>query len=144
MKLEDLKRQWEEDSTIGPDLFNESLNVPKLHSKWLNFLTDLRAFYKNGEIKLFEVQRRKLRYYKGEMTQEEIDELGWKQYQGTRPLRAELEELIRTDPDVMKIQLRMDQYQISIDFCQEVLKMVHSRQWTIKNSIDWQRFQAGV
>jgi hypothetical protein len=144
MTLDEMKAMWEEDSVIGTDLFTASLNIPKLHSKWLGFLTDLKAYRKNGEIKLFEVQRRKLRYYKGEMSQAEIDELGWKQYQGSRPLRAELEQLIATDPDVVKIQMRLDQYQISIDFAQEVLKMVHALQWTIKNAISWQQFQAGV
>ena len=143
MKLDEFKVMWEQDAVVGHDLSKESLNIPILHSKWLNFLTDLKAYQKSGEFKLFEEQRRKMRYYKGEMTQTEIDMLGWKQWQGARPLRAELEELIKTDPDVVKIQMRLDQYQISIDFVNEVLKMIKDRQWHIRSAIDWQRFMSG-
>lgn len=144
MKLDELKVMWQEDAPIGPDLAAESLNIFVLHSKWLGFLTDYKMYHKAAEVKLYEVGRKKVRYYKGEMNQEELDANGWKQYQGARPLKAELDDLLQSDPDVMKVQMKVDHYKMCIDFCTEVMKAIGQKNWNIKNAIEWNKFQAGA
>lgn len=144
MKLDEIKAMWEEDSVIGTDLSAESLRIFPLHSKWLGILMDLKAAHKNAEMKLYDIQRRKFRYYKGEMTSDELERYGWKQFQGAKPLRAELEDLIRSDEDVKLVQARVDYFQIEIDTVNEIMKSINGRQWTLKNAIQWQMFQAGA
>jgi hypothetical protein len=144
MTFDELKDMWQADSVIGKDLSDEALSTPALHAKYLSLLMDLKAFRKNAEMALYEIQRSKVRYYKGEMSAAELEEAGWKQYQGTKPLRSDLEELIKTDPEVVKKQNKVDYLTIQIDFLTEVLKMINNRQWLIRSSIDWQKFQAGV
>ena len=144
MKIDDIKEMWAEDSVIGPDLSAESLRIFPLHSKWLGILMDLKATHKNAEMKLYDIQRKKVRYYKGEMTSDELETYGWKQYQGAKPLRADLEDLVRSDEDVMRVQARVDYYQIEIDTVKEIMASINGRQWNIKNAISWAMFQAGA
>ena len=41
--LDDIKSQWAEDSKIEQDLLDEeSIKIPQLHSKYLNYLSDVR------------------------------------------------------------------------------------------------------
>lgn len=41
--LDDIKSQWVEDSKIEQDLLDEeSIKIPQLHSKYLNYLSDVR------------------------------------------------------------------------------------------------------
>jgi hypothetical protein len=144
MKIDDIKAMWAEDSEIGHDLSAESLRIFALHSKWLSILMDLKASLKNAEMRLYDVQRKKVRFYKGEMSLDELESNGWKQYQGAKPLRADLEDLIKTDPDVVKVQNRVDYVQIQVDAANEIMKSISGRQWVIRNAIDFQKFQAGV
>lgn len=144
MTLDELKEMWSEDCVIGSDLSKEALSTPAIHAKYLSILMDTKAMRKNAEMKLYDIQRKKVRYYKGEMTADELEQAGWDQYQGTKPLRAELESLVTTDPDVVARQNRVDYAQILLDSINEIIKSINGRQWLIRSAIDWQRFQAGV
>ena len=44
IQLDDIKAQWADDSRIDNDLLdNESTKIPQLHSKYLNYLSDVRC-----------------------------------------------------------------------------------------------------
>jgi hypothetical protein len=73
MKIDDIKVMWAEDSELSPDLSAESLRIFPLHSKWLAILMDLKASLKNAEMRLYDIQRKKVRYYKGEMSLDELE-----------------------------------------------------------------------
>ena len=66
IQLDDIKAQWADDSRIDNDLLdNESTKIPQLHSKYLNYLSDVRCLKirKEQEYKL--LIREKFEYYTG-------------------------------------------------------------------------------
>jgi len=83
------------------------------------------------------------RYYNGLMDQEELKELGRPQYQYKTPLKTELERLLESDQIVLDIKQRYYYYTILAEYCEDVLKAIRDRGFSIRTAVDWQRFVAG-
>ena len=64
--LDDIKSQWAEDSKLDNDLLdNESTKIPQLHSKYLNYLSDVRLITIRKEQEYKTLIREKFEYYTG-------------------------------------------------------------------------------
>ena len=64
--LDDIKSQWAEDSKLDNDLLdNESTKIPQLHSKYLNYLSDVRLIKIRKEQEYKTLIREKFEYYTG-------------------------------------------------------------------------------
>ena len=73
MTLAELQDLWKIDCQINvTDLGNEAANVPKLHAKYLQLLTSVRLKLRKVEVEYFQLRRAKEKYYRGEMTKEEL------------------------------------------------------------------------
>jgi hypothetical protein len=77
------------------------------------------------------------------MSREELSELGWNQWQGNKPIKSEMDEFLKGDVDLMKIQSRIDYLKIMIETLESIMTEIRNRAWTIKNSIAWKQFLAG-
>ena len=51
---------------------------------------------------------------------------------------------LSADEKLSKAKLKIDYYNMMIEYLEDVLKMIHARGYQIKNSIDFLRFQAGM
>ena len=51
---------------------------------------------------------------------------------------------IDADEDVRKLQYKIDYIEQVIFFLDGVLKQITSRNYQIKNAIEWERFQSGM
>ena len=88
MKLSDLQAQWEKDSPIDEmNLGGESTKIPILHARYLNLLTSTKLNLRKAESEYYNMRRKKFRYYRGEMSRSELEDEGWSQWQGTKPLK---------------------------------------------------------
>lgn len=144
MNLEELIEDWESDSTIDSTILDhESLKQPKLHSKWVTRLTKNKVKCFKIEKELAEAKSMLTRYYNGLMDQEELKELGRPQYQYKTPLKTELERLLESDQIVLDIKQRYYYYTILAEYCEDVLKAIRDRGFSIRTAVDWQRFVAG-
>ena len=75
MKLSELQDSWTEDCKINEmDLGKESARTPNLHAKYLNYLTSTRINLRKAESDYFNLRRLKYKYYRGELTKEELAE----------------------------------------------------------------------
>jgi hypothetical protein len=145
MKLSDLQLQWEEDSRIDElNLGKESTRVPTLHAKYLNFLGKSKLALRKAESDYFNTRRLKYKYYRGEMTREELEETGWVQFQGNKPLKNEMDEFIATDTELITLQDRLEYHKTVLTMLENILKSIHSRTWDIKNGIEWTKFTNGM
>ena len=102
MKLSDLQESWAEDCKINEmNLGHESARTPNLHAKYLNYLSSTRLNLRKAESDYLNCRRKKYRYYRGEMSQAELTDEGWEQWQGNKPLKNEMDEFLTVDYDLV-------------------------------------------
>jgi hypothetical protein len=145
VKLDDLKAAWAADCVIDSNKLDESsIRTANLHQKYLDILTDYK-------LKIFKLDKDYLtmkglrsKYYLGQLTKAELEEYGWDQYQYKTPLKTELERLLQTDDYLLTILDKQSYYKFCFEYCEEVLKALRERNWQIRNTIEWIKFQAGA
>lgn len=145
MKLADIHEMWESDSKIDShNLSEESLKIPRIHSKYLNILSSQKLSRRKTESDYLRLRRNKQRYYKGEMSKEELNELNWSQYLGPKLLKTEIENQIESDDDVIRLIDRLEYIDTMIFTLESIIKSINSRSFDIRNAIEWQKFQVGI
>lgn len=145
MKLSDLQQSWAEDCKIDElNLGKESARTPNLHAKYLNFLTSTRLNLRKAESEYFNLRRLKYKYYRGELTQEELADTGWLQWQGNKPLKNEMDEFLQCDKDLIELQDKIEYFKTVLYQLEQVIRSLNSRTWDIKNCIEWNKFTSGM
>lgn len=143
MTLDEIFQEWEKDSDIDiSNLQNESLKIPKLHHKYYRIFSNEKLVLKKMEYDMTELKRLKQDYYSGVMDYDTLKELGWSP-NPLKILRGDLQHYIQSDKDVIQRNLKISVQQEKVDLLTDIIKMIHNRNFTIKSSIDFQRFQSG-
>jgi hypothetical protein len=145
MKLTELQDTWEQDCKINElNLGQESLKTPNLHAKYLNMLSSARLNLRKAESSYLNCRRLKYRYYRGEMTQAELEQEGWDQWQGNKPLKNEMDEFLTVDSDLVSLQDKVEYFKTVLYQLEQIIRSINSRGWDIKNAIEWQKFTNGM
>lgn len=145
MKLSDIRSEWTKDSVIDElNLGKESLRVPTLHAKYLNLLSGIKLQLRKAESDYLNTRRLKYRYYRGEMTKEELSVLEWQQFQGNKPLKNEMDEFLECDKDLIELQDKAEYFRITIYTLEQILRSLNSRTWDIKTAVEYMRFTNGM
>lgn len=145
MKLTELQEMWSEDCRINElNLGHESTRTPVLHSKYLNLLSSTRLNLRKAESDYLNMRRMKYRYYRGEMTREELDDTGWEQWQGNKPLKNEMDEFLQVDSELVKLSDKVEYYKTILYQLEQIIRSLNSRTWDIKNAIEWSKFTNGM
>ena len=145
MKLSDLQESWAEDCKIDEmNLGRESARTPNLHAKYLNFLTSTKLNLRKSESDYFNIRRLKYRYYRGELTQEELADNGWMQWQGNKPLKNEMDEFLQCDKELIELQDKIEYFKTVLYQLEQIIRSLNSRTWDIKNCIEWNKFTNGM
>ena len=145
MKLSDLQDSWSEDCKINEmELGKESARTPNLHAKYLNYLSSTRINLRKAESDYYNIRRLKYRYYRGELTQAELEENNWDQYQGNKPLKNEMDEFLICDAELLKLQDKVEYFKTVSYQLEQIIRSLNSRTWDIKNCIEWNKFTNGM
>lgn len=145
MKLSDLQEEWVRDAPInGTDLGREATRVPVLHAKYLAFLSKVKLQLRKAESDYLNTRRLKYKYYRGELTREELEEKNWAQYQGNKPLKNEMEELLQCDQDLVELIDKVEYYKTVIFTLEQIIRSLNSRTYDIKSAIEWTKFTNGM
>jgi len=143
--LNELQEMWKEDCKIDElNLGQESTRIPELHSKYLNHLTTLRLQCRRAQSDLFSMRRLKWKYYRGELDQKELNDLGWDQYLGNAPLNNQMNDFLDTYEDVIKLTDKLEYLNTCMSLCEGAMKSINSRSFDIKNAIEWTKFTNGL
>jgi|TARA_Y100000022_G_C13053243_1_gene285361 hypothetical protein len=138
--LDDIKSQWAEDSKIEQDLLDEeSIKIPQLHSKYLNYLSDVRLLKIKKEYEYKSLLRDKFEYYTGKAEPSVYQEKPF----DLKILKQDLGLYMDSDPELQLLQTRINYYEEIMFFLDKVLHCLNNRGFQIKNSIDWQKFMQG-
>ena len=145
MKLSEIQEEWKRDSHISEvDLGRESLKTPQLHSKYLTHLSNAKLKLRKEESKYFNLRKVKYRYYRGEMSRDELEERGWSQFQGNKPLKNEMDEFLTCDDDLNQCQDNIEYFKTCIYTLEQILRSINSRTWDIKSAIEYIKFTSGM
>lgn len=146
LDLEGILEMWKKDCVIEEmNLDEESRKTPSLHAKYLEIhsLTKLRM--KKAELDQKILLKDKWLYYNGKMDQETIQEKGWSfdPFNGLKVLKGDMDHYYDSDIDIQKSEEKLAYYKTIISTLDEIINNLRWRHSTIKNMIEWRRFESG-
>jgi len=145
MKLGEIQTEWKNDSKINQlELGDEAVRTATLHAKYLTVLSNVKLQLRKAESDYNNMRRLKYRYYRGELTQSELDKLNLPQYMGNKPLKNEMEEFMSCDVDLNMLTDKIEYYKTVVFTLEQILRSINSRTWDIKSAIEWNKFTNGA
>ena len=145
MKLSEIQDLWTKDAKINElDLGKSSIQIAELHAKYLNILSNTKLQLRKCEGDYLRLRRTKFKYYRGEMTREELEELGWNQFQGLKPLKNEVEDIVNCDEDIIRCVDKVEYMKAMLYQLEQIIRSLNGRGWEIKNAIEWTKFTNGL
>ncbi|QDH50658.1 UvsY [Synechococcus phage S-B43] len=140
--LPTLQQMWEKDSKIDIDnLHTESLNIPVLHSKYYDIYNNLMLLRKKAEQQKKNVRHERYEYYSGK-----ADPDVYVKDPFPKKIRDKdtMQKYLDADERLSGISLKCEYYEVMLRYIEEILKMLHQRNYQIKNSIEFMRFSSGL
>jgi len=144
MKIEEIHDLWSEDCNIDrTELGEESLRIPKLHSKYLRFFSEERLLLRKLEEGRKELVKLKHDYYRGILPEEDLKANGWNPFQ-LSVLKSDLPTYLESDQDIIKVNLKIAVQQEKVDTLEAIVRSISNRGYLLKNAIEYEKFKVGA
>ena len=146
MTLDQILEMWKKDSVIDDIRLDEaSKDGAALHSKYLELLSINKLQLKRSDAEFKILLKNKWLWYNGKLTKDQIDQLGWEYdaLNGLKILKGEMDYYYDADPHIQEANARIDYLKTMIDTLEEIISNIRWRHSTIKNMIDWRKFESG-
>ena len=141
INLDKIQSMWQEDCKIDIDnMHEESIKVPQLHSKYHEILNNLILLRTKAQKIQKSVRHERYEYYSGKADPEVYEK---------EPFPKKVRDkdaLIRymdADDRVSDANLKVEYYDVMINYTESILRQISNRTYQIKNSIEWHKLQAG-
>lgn len=145
MNIEQLQELWDADCAIDDNYLGEqSTATPKLHAKYVKLLVQVKLKHTKLQSDYNLLRKNKFRYYRGELSRDELNDLGWLQWQGVKPLKNEMDEFLSGDTDLNTLRVKIDYLETMIYFLESIMQQIKARDWQIKTAVEWKKFLAGM
>jgi hypothetical protein len=142
LNLESLQEMWEKDSKIDIDnLHLESLKIPILHAKYHDLYNKTFLLRKKSEQERKEKNLERYKYYTGKSPAEVYVEepFGYKLRD-----KETIQKYIEGDTSISDITMKIEYYNVILQYLEGIIKMIENRSYQIKNSLEYMRFQSGI
>ena len=146
LNLEDVLKMLAKDSEIDDLRLDEaSKKTASLHAKYLEMLSVSKLQLKRRDMEFKVLLRDKWLWYNGKMPKEDIEQRGWEYdaLNGLKILKGEMDYYYNSDPHIQESQAKIDYLKTLIETLEEIINNIRWRHSTIKNMIDWRRFESG-
>lgn len=144
MKLDDIHTMWADDCNIDrTELGEESLRIPKLHSKYLRIYSEERMLLRKLEEERKEFVKLKHDYYRGILPEEDLKANGWSPFQ-LSVLKSDVPLYLDADQDVIKLNLKISVQQEKVDTLESIVRSISNRGYLLKNAIEYEKFKVGA
>ena len=134
INLDKIQSMWQEDCKIDIDnMHEESIKVPQLHSKYHEILNNLILLRTKAQKIQKSVRHERYEYYSGKADPEVYER---------EPFPKKVRDkdaLIRymdADDRVSDANLKVEYYDVMINYTESILKQISNRTYQIKNSIE--------
>ena len=141
INLDKIQSMWQEDCKIDIDnMHEESIKVPQLHSKYHEILNNLILLRTKAQKIQKSVRHERYEYYSGKADPEVYEREPFPKK--VRDKDALIRYMDAADR-VSDANLKVEYYDVMINYTESILKQISNRTYQIKNSIEWHKFQAG-
>ena len=141
ISLDKIQSMWQEDCKIDIDnMHEESIKVPQLHSKYHEILNNLILLRTKAQKIQKSVRHERYEYYSGKA---EPDVYEREPFPKKVRDKDALIRYMDADDRVSDANLKVEYYDVMINYTESILKQISNRTYQIKNSIEWHKFQAG-
>ena len=142
-QLDDLLEMWRADSVIDRTEPGKALiNIPQLHSKYLNILSRHRLLSKESEFKYNKMKKLKWEYYTGKLDKDQLEKHNWQPFPFI--LKSDITTYLESDEDINRYIAQKILHDEIVDVCSSILKELNSRTFQLRDFIQWERFIQGV
>ena len=142
-KLDELLEEWRKDADIDRTEPGKALlDIPKLHSKYLNILSRHRLLSNEAEFKYNKMKKLKWEYYTGKLDDDDLKKYEWDPFPYV--LKSDLSTYMESDEDLNKYSAQKIMHDEIVEVCTAILKELNSRTFQLRDFIAWERFIQGV
>lgn len=139
--IEMIKSMWDKDSQIDIDnLHEESLKIPILHAKYYDIYNNLVLLKAKADQQRKNIRHERYEYYSGK-----ADPDVYVKNPFPKKVRDKdaMQKYLDSDEKLSNISLKIEYYQVMINYIDSILKQIANRTYQIKNSIEFLKFQSG-
>ena len=141
MDLEKLQEIVEKDMKLNDtELDLESLKTPQLHNKYMKHLNSFKLLLSRAEADLITCQRDKWEYYTGKSDPQVYIDKPF----NLKILKQDVDQYIKSDVDFIKAKQKVDYLSTIVDYLDRTIRQLGSRDWQIRNAIEWRKFTSGA
>jgi hypothetical protein len=141
MTLEELQDLAEKDLRINDtELDLESLKTPQLHNKYMKHLTKFKLMLSKAEAEFSQTRKTLWEYYTGKA---DASVYAQKPFD-LKILKQDVDQYIQSDDEYIKAKQKVDYLSTTIDFLDRTIRQIQSRDWNIRNAIEWRKFTSGA
>jgi hypothetical protein len=145
MNIEEIHEMWANDSQIDDNHLGEaSTETPKVHAKYIRLMIQVKLKLTKSRADYNLLRKNKFRYYRGELSKDELNALGWAQWQGVKPLKNEMDEFIQGDADLVNLNSKIEYLETMGYLLESILGQIKARDWQLKSAIEWKKFLSGM
>jgi hypothetical protein len=140
--LETIQQMWEKDSKIDPDnLHTESLNIPILHGKYFDLYNNILLLRKRVDQQKRKIRHERYEYYSGKADPDVYIENPF-----PKKIRDKdaMQKYLDADDKLSQVTLKVEYYDVMLKYIEDILKMIHQRNYQIKNAIEYMKFASGL
>ena len=146
MNLKEIQDMWKSDCPIDSiELDASSLEVPKLHAKYSELLSEKKLEVIRYERMMKELDKDKWLWYGGKMTRDQIEDHNWDYdpFGGLTVLKSDYSKFTGADKEIQDLNDRLEYLRVTVESLTDIVSQITWRHQTIKNIIEWRKFMAG-
>jgi hypothetical protein len=141
MTLEELQQSVDRDLKIDDtELDTESINIPLLHNKYLQHYNKFSLLLKKSEYEYRVLKRQKWEYYTGKADSSVYKEKPF----DLKILKADVHIYMDSDEELQRADQKEAYLKQVVSYLEQVLRSINTRNFIIKNAIDWKKFTSGA
>ena len=134
MNLDTLNDMWEKDSQLNDEkLDHDSLEIPKLHAKYLRLYNSFTTLRDQAELDLKRTYRQRWEYYTGKADKPFPLKL----------IKTDVPIYLEADEVYSKSVLKLKYYNQMVEALKAIMQAINNRSFYIKNAIEFAKFLKG-
>ena len=141
MTLEELQQSVDRDFKLDDtELDSESIKIPLLHNKYLQHYNKFSLLLKKAEYDHKLLKRQKWEYYTGKSDPSVYKEKPF----DLKILKADVHIYMESDEELQKADQKEAYLKQVVNYLEQVLRSINTRNFIIKNAIEWKKFTSGA
>ena len=141
MTLEELQELTDKKLKINDtELDLEALKTPQLHNEFLKHYNKFRLLLNRTESELAIIKLQKWEYYTGKADATVYQEKPF----NLKVLKSDVHIYMDSDEELQRIDQKEAYLKQIVNYLEQVLRSINTRNFIIKNAIEWKKFTSGA